>query len=214
MWFLGLVIGAIIGAVGGAQGAVLGALAGAGVGWALSQKSKTAGDDKVSMLESSVRLLQQRVTALERIIRLRESVETTQTKVPADTDFAEPISADSNDFPVAEPTAPPPLRETPAAEPLPTPPIPPPDDVRPGAVRPMPPEAPPPSGSGPWVPVWSFFFGGNTVVRFGVIVLFFGVSFLLKYASEHIVIPIEARLAAVALGAMVMLAIGWRLRQS
>jgi len=51
-------------------------------------------------------------------------------------------------------------------------------------------------------------------VRFGVIVLFFGVAFLLKYASEQIEISIEARLIGVALGALVMLGIGWRLRQS
>ncbi|MDO8598301.1 MAG: DUF2339 domain-containing protein, partial [Sulfuricaulis sp.] len=62
--------------------------------------------------------------------------------------------------------------------------------------------------------LWDFFFGGNALVRFGVIVLFFGVAFLLKYASEHIEIPIEARLIAVALCAVVMLAIGWRLRLS
>jgi len=42
--------------------------------------------------------------------------------------------------------------------------------------------------------LWNFFFGGNTLVRFGVIVLFFGVAFLLKYASEQIEISIEARL--------------------
>ena len=62
--------------------------------------------------------------------------------------------------------------------------------------------------------LWNFFFGGNTLVRFGVIVLFFGVAFLLKYASEHIEISIEARLIGVALGALVMLGIGWRLRES
>ena len=184
MWFLGLFIGAIIGAVGGVQGAVLGALAGAGVGWALSQKSKILSDDRVSMLESSVKLLQQRVAALERIIRLRESIETPQAKVPGDMDFAEPTPSQASDFPSAEPTVPPPLSEAPAAEPLPPQPTPPPYDVRPSAV---PPDAPPPPG--PLAPLWNFFFGGNTVVRFGVIVLFFGVSFLLKYASEHIVIP-------------------------
>ena len=214
MWFLGLFIGAIIGAVGGAQGAVLGALAGAGVGWALSQKSKTPSDDRVSTLESSVRLLQQRVTALEGIIRLRESIGTPQIIVPDDTDFAAPISGESSDIPSAEPSVPPPATDSDAAEPYSPPPVTPPDDVQPRAVPPTTPDAPLPSGSGPWTPLWNFFFGGNTVVRFGVIVLFFGVSFLLKYASEHIVIPIEARLAAVALGAVVMLAIGWRLRQS
>ena len=51
-------------------------------------------------------------------------------------------------------------------------------------------------------------------MRVGVIVLFFGVAFLLKFASEHIEIPIEARLIGVAIGALVMLAIGWRLRLS
>ena len=209
MWFLGLFIGAIIGAIGGAQGAVLGALAGAGVGWALSQKSKTAGDDRVSMLESSVTLLQQRVTSLEKIIRLRESIGTPQVEVPNATDLAEPIPG-ASDFP-AESTVPLPASETPAAEPLPWQPAPSPEHVRPSGV---PPDASSPTSPGPWAALWDFFFGGNTVVRFGVIVLFFGVSFLLKYASEHIVIPIEARLAAVALGAMIMLAIGWRLRQS
>ena len=214
MWFLGLFIGAIIGAVGGAQGAVLGALAGAGVGWALSQKSKMPSDDRVNMLESSVSLLQQRVNALERIIRLRESVEIPQARAPDDMDFAEPIAGEARDFSSAESTAPPPSSAAPAAEAVPPDSIVPPDDVRPSAVARRPFDAPSPSGSGLWAPLWNFFFGGNALVRFGVIVLFFGVSFLLKYASEHIVIPIEARLAAVALGAIVMLAIGWRLRQS
>src|SRR5262249_20599354 len=62
--------------------------------------------------------------------------------------------------------------------------------------------------------LWNFFFGGNSLVRFGVIVLFFGVAFLLKYASEHIEVPIEIRLIGVALGAIVLLAIGWRVRES
>ena len=134
MWFLGLFIGAIIGAIGGAQGAVLGALAGAGVGWALSQKSKTAGDDRVSMLESSVTLLQQRVTSLEKIIRLRESIGTPQVEVPNATDLAEPIPG-ASDFP-AESTVPLPASETPAAEPLPWQPAPSPEHVRPSGVPP------------------------------------------------------------------------------
>ncbi|MGE5303478.1 MAG: DUF2339 domain-containing protein, partial [Alphaproteobacteria bacterium] len=74
--------------------------------------------------------------------------------------------------------------------------------------REIPPAPPQPSA------LWSFFLGGNTLVRFGVIVLFFGVAFLLKYASERIEIPIEARLIGVALGAIVMLVIGWRLRDA
>jgi len=71
---------------------------------------------------------------------------------------------------------------------------------------------PPPSESAPLRWLREYFTGGNLVVRVGVIVLFFGVAFLLKYAAEHTHVPIEARLAGVALGAMVLLGVGWRLR--
>ena len=60
--------------------------------------------------------------------------------------------------------------------------------------------------------IWRFLTGGNALARVGVIVLFVGVAFLLKYASEHITIPITVRLAGVALGAFMLLFIGWRLR--
>lgn len=75
--------------------------------------------------------------------------------------------------------------------------------------------AAPPSGPGaPREPsaLWRFVAGGNTLARVGVIVLFIGIAFLLKYASEHVTIPIELRLAGVALGGVVLLALGWRLR--
>ena len=57
-----------------------------------------------------------------------------------------------------------------------------------------------------------YFSGPNLLARVGVIVLFFGVAFLLKYAAERTHLSIEARLMGVAIGAMVMLVIGWRLR--
>ena len=60
---------------------------------------------------------------------------------------------------------------------------------------------------------WNWLTGGNSLVRVGVVVLFFGVAFLLKYAYEHTHVPIEVRLIGVALGAAVMLVIGWRLRE-
>lgn len=60
--------------------------------------------------------------------------------------------------------------------------------------------------------VREYFSGPNLLVRVGVIVLFFGVAFLLKYAAERTHLPIELRLMGVAVGAKVMLAIGWRLR--
>ncbi|WP_261525275.1 DUF2339 domain-containing protein [Burkholderia multivorans] len=57
-----------------------------------------------------------------------------------------------------------------------------------------------------------WLFGGNTVVRVGIVVLFFGVAFLLKYAADNDLLPIEFRLAGTALAATVLLALGWRLR--
>lgn len=54
--------------------------------------------------------------------------------------------------------------------------------------------------------------GGNTIVRAAVAILFIGVAFLLRYAAEHAVIPIEVRLAGVALGGLALVVTGWRLR--
>jgi uncharacterized membrane protein len=62
--------------------------------------------------------------------------------------------------------------------------------------------------------LWRWIAGGNTLARVGVVVLFIGVAFLLKYATEHVSVPIEVRLAAVALGGIVLLVLGWRLRAS
>lgn len=58
-----------------------------------------------------------------------------------------------------------------------------------------------------------FFTGGNTVVRVGIIILFFGVAFMLKYAVEHARLPIELRLSATALGAIALLFVGMRVRK-
>jgi uncharacterized membrane protein len=57
-----------------------------------------------------------------------------------------------------------------------------------------------------------FFTTGNVVVKVGIIILFFGVAFLLKYAAQRNAFPIELRLIAVAAGAIGMLIFGWRLR--
>jgi len=58
-----------------------------------------------------------------------------------------------------------------------------------------------------------YFTGGNLLVRVGVIILFFGIAFLLKYAAEKNMFPIEYRLISVIIGAVVMLVIGWRLKE-
>ena len=57
-----------------------------------------------------------------------------------------------------------------------------------------------------------YFTGGNTLVRVGVLILFFGVAFLLRYLAEHTHVPIQLRLSAVACSGLVLLVLGWRLR--
>jgi uncharacterized membrane protein len=60
--------------------------------------------------------------------------------------------------------------------------------------------------------LWQWITGGNTLARVGILVLFVGVGFLLKYAAEHVTVPIEYRVAGVALGGIALLVLGWRLR--
>jgi len=57
-----------------------------------------------------------------------------------------------------------------------------------------------------------FFSTGNVVVKVGIIVLFFGIGFLLKYASDHSLLPIELRLSSAGLMGIVLLALGFYLR--
>jgi uncharacterized membrane protein len=217
MWVLGLVIGALVGAIGGGAGAVVGALLGGIVGWLFADAAKTA-NERYARLEALVNQISDRVRAVEEKVAeakktaavpaseyreapLRESIpETGSPPIGPSSDTATGPVQDVP-FATAEQSRPANEFEAPA-EPEP----------QTAGVESFPPETPPvpPQSSA----LWNFFFGGNTLVRFGVIVLFFGVAFLLKYASERIEIPIEARLIGVALGATVMLAIGWRLRYS
>jgi uncharacterized membrane protein len=56
-------------------------------------------------------------------------------------------------------------------------------------------------------------FGGNTVVRIGILVLLVGVVLLLGWAADHDLFPIELRLALTALGAFGLTVWGVRERQ-
>lgn len=60
--------------------------------------------------------------------------------------------------------------------------------------------------------VIDYFNTGNTLVKVGLIILFFGVSFLVKFAAAQGFFPIELRLTAAALGGVSLILLGWRLR--
>lgn len=55
--------------------------------------------------------------------------------------------------------------------------------------------------------------GGNPLVKIGVLILFLGLAFLLRYASEHVVVPIPWRYAGVAVTGIALLVFGWRWRK-
>lgn len=62
-------------------------------------------------------------------------------------------------------------------------------------------------------PILAWLTGGNTIARVGLLILFFGLAFLLKYAADQDMLPVELRVAAVAAGGVALLLLGWRLRE-
>ncbi len=191
MWLVGLLVGLVVGGiVRGGEGAIVGAVLGTAAGVAVSLfKRRTMPGDfeaRVRALEAAVEELRQRLAARTDLAPPREE--------PAPAALLTP-SPESPPAQVTQPAAPEP-GTSPVAESITSA------------------ESPPPGAGTPeaFQRFWQWLSGGNALVRVGVIVLFFGVAFLLKYAYEHTHLPVEARLSAIAIGAAAMLAIGWRLR--
>ena len=125
----------------------------------------------------------------------------------------------------------PPPVQVPAPQPQAVPPVPPPavmpppvPAVSPGRPAGAVPPQPPPPRSRPLTPgpswldrglatAMAWLRRGNPVARAGIVVLFFGGSFLAKYAADHSMFPLELRMAALGAGALVLLGAGWRLRR-
>jgi uncharacterized membrane protein len=207
-------IGALAGAVGGAlfighTAFLLGALLGAVVGAAVRTPRRAAFGPE---LEARWQQLESRLLLLE------DEVERLKSAAPAPARAPEAIAP----------------RPAPAAAPQATAIAPEPVVPRPAPARAAPLSAGPlqaaPLGIGamlapepatgaaglaaqPLSGVRAWLLGGNTVARVGLLILFVGVAFLLRYVAEHTRVPIEVRLIGVAAGALVFLAIGWRLRE-
>ncbi|NRR34094.1 DUF2339 domain-containing protein [Oxalobacteraceae bacterium] len=75
-------------------------------------------------------------------------------------------------------------------------------------------QAPPRKPAEPTIPssARDWLFQGNLVAKLGLLILFLGVSFLLKYASARVSVPVELRLAGVVLADLALLAWAWRIR--
>ncbi|HYP33701.1 MAG TPA: DUF2339 domain-containing protein, partial [Burkholderiaceae bacterium] len=207
-------MGAVLGSLlGNLPTALCMALVGGAIGWRWRAGSD-AGRSPQSEFDAATLL--RRVVALERELgALRKNVSELRPG-------AAPEPADT----IAAAATPPPAPATaPAAEPAPA-------AARPAgvaaapavaAVRPAAIDAPPrraPVAPAPAVPlrdrlppfVARWIFGGNTIVKAGVLILFLGLAFLLRYTAERVTVPVELRYAGVALVGVVLTAIGWRLR--
>jgi uncharacterized membrane protein len=224
---IGAVIGLLAGGVAfGGIGAFFGLVAGVVVGAVVisrRQKAAPVGAARVAqdVLAERVSTLESRVAELERELRTlagaAPGVETTTSGASDALPRREPAMPTDAPVETSVPVAPP-LHSvaapafavnadgTAAAAPIPVAGRPAPRSPD----RPLAPETPPTAPN----PVWAWIVGGNTLARLGVVLLFIGVGFLLKYAVEHVQVPISVRLALIALGGIALLVVGWRLRHS
>lgn len=69
-----------------------------------------------------------------------------------------------------------------------------------------------PQAPDPFSSVIHWMFKENPVAKLGILLLFFGIAYLLKYTIERDMFPIELRLASAALVSVVLLGLGWKLR--
>lgn len=199
------ILGAAVGARLGTEGIqFLAALVGALAGLAISEAVHVRG--VCANLHAELRELH---ALIER--------STTRTETPAPSQKAEappqgappraqaaPYHERAASEPATRPPAPVPPAPGPRREPTPSP-----EDWR----QRITPRATESAAASPMVALLrDYFTGGNALVRAGIIVLLFGVGFLLRYLAEHSHIPIEFRLCGVAVGALVLLILGWRLR--
>jgi uncharacterized membrane protein len=150
-------------------------------------------------LQQRLRELEQRVAAQDLATGARATTAPPAALRPAAT-AAAPAAASAPATAASRPLPPGPPPLTPAAPARPSP-----------AYQPPPP--PQPSAFDRAMDEFmAWLRRGNPVARAGIVVLFFGGSFLAKYAAEHSMFPLELRLALLGIGALALLGLGWRLR--
>ncbi len=209
MWLAGIIIGLIVGAVAGNKPAIFGAIVGGLIGWYIENIKKSADQrlqemsERINVLSGNVYHLKRRLHALgeqqtpipHEVVPPVVSVVSVVSEIPVETFVPEGTSPIDDRLPsmISEPAVPAMAMADAEA----------PSSQREPAIRP----AAKPN------PMIQWLLGGNTVVRVGIVILFFGIAFLLKYAYEHSHVPISVRLTGVGIGALALLAFGWHLRE-
>lgn len=201
-WIVGLILGAWL---GGVLGGIPGALVGGFLGFLIGRGRQTGHTSPDALPTAAPRdrlgALEQRVAALEAELAALRGQGAAHPLAPA--------MPDSVATPAPPETAPDQPETTP--QPLPAPqPEPPP--LPEAWATPAPAAAQPGELDALYQRVRTWLFGGNTLVRVGVLVLFFGLAFLARYAAEAGLLPVELRLTGIAGGGIALLVAGWRLR--
>lgn len=206
-WLLGIVCAIVVaGAMENAAGILIGAM----LGVLLAQ---------VLYLRTLAKRQRDLIEALRQVPPAAASTQQAETR-PASRPsqpYRAPVFDKSTDMPVSVPRAPaatgitvPLSGETSASTATPPPSTPAAQPPRPAPVR-----RPPPSPSlieARIEEIIRWFKGGNPLARIGIVILFFGAVFLAKYAADNSLFPIELRFIGLALGALALLAVGWRLK--
>ena len=213
MWaLLGLLIGALIGhALWREWGAILGGLAGFFIGATMSGRRQRDVYRKpdaahaaaaVAVAPPSDAALVHRITQLEQRIEVLERALGRPSVVAHVPDIALGIAeSPAGVIQSIAPEAPPGIN----AEALP--------EIEPGVPAGAVPSSAPDatiarSPLSPFNGLWAWFTGGNALTRIGVVVLFFGVAFLLRYFAEHFTLTIELKLSAVAAAGVMLIGLG------
>jgi uncharacterized membrane protein len=192
-------------------------------------KAWDVGTERMQALQVSVVALERRVVELERAdveapaVRAAPAAGTATTPVVSETSIerqAAPAPSGAPAAQAAQVAASParasvkPAAPSPFAAPAPSTQV-----VTPSAPPPSPPSKPRPARPAPPLrerlpaPLARLIFGGNMLVKLGVLVLFLGLAFLLRYTAERVTVPIELRYAGVAAAGAALLALGWVLRR-
>jgi len=209
MGWLGFLLGALVGAyVHGFSGLVAGAVLGtlAGLAWRRLEAIVAASPRAESALESRLRDVERRLSALEATRADGGSASPAVAPPPLSTS-EQPAAVAALTGPLAAP-----VKEAAAPSPF--------QSVRKGGAGDtvVPDAVERPATAPPQPParnrLWAWFTGGNAMVRIGVVVLFFGTAFLLLYFAEHVTVPIEFQFLGVAAAGFALIAVGYRLRRT